>query len=272
MLFLCVLQETLVPQCDPGDTEMVCTWQGKMLNIVFRQLLLLLLLQPWLRSLQRAVQWCSSLLCPAGGDNRLFNSPAQSTDQATTEEEEGPSKLPPYSRLTWHTSTLKTGPVPLFAFSLPERRVWLCVRFPQSCAYTFLICCGWMKKRNLKSHLTLKTSGWKVVWSSFRERSCFWLTLDCGSVFICSLTKDFLSPKFRPVHVMRVKLLCVVFSVYKFKVFYVYLINKTHLSCLRDDPTLWNVHGTLLQGYTWQNHCNYLSPVVSFISHFNTIL
>ncbi|XP_074503814.1 uncharacterized protein LOC141774902 isoform X3 [Sebastes fasciatus] len=55
--------ETLVPQCDPGDTEMICTWQ-------------------------------------AGGDDRLFNSPAQSTDQGTTEEEEGPSKLPPYSRLT----------------------------------------------------------------------------------------------------------------------------------------------------------------------------
>ncbi|KAL7394621.1 hypothetical protein ABVT39_000699 [Epinephelus coioides] len=55
--------ETLVPQCDPGDTEMVCTWQ-------------------------------------AGGDDRLFNSPAQSTQRSTTEEEEGPSKLPPYSRLT----------------------------------------------------------------------------------------------------------------------------------------------------------------------------
>ncbi|XP_049441873.1 uncharacterized protein zgc:113425 isoform X1 [Epinephelus fuscoguttatus] len=55
--------ETLVPQCDPGDTEMVCTWQ-------------------------------------AGGDDRLFNSPAQSTERSTTEEEEGPSKLPPYSRLT----------------------------------------------------------------------------------------------------------------------------------------------------------------------------
>lgn len=55
--------ETLVPQCDPGDTEMICTWQ-------------------------------------AGGDDRLFNSPAQSTDQGTTDQEEGPSKLPPYSRLT----------------------------------------------------------------------------------------------------------------------------------------------------------------------------
>ncbi|XP_060904794.1 uncharacterized protein zgc:113425 isoform X1 [Labrus mixtus] len=55
--------ETLVPQCDLGDTEMVCTWQ-------------------------------------AGGDDRLFNSPAQSTDQTNTEGEEAPSKLPPYSRLT----------------------------------------------------------------------------------------------------------------------------------------------------------------------------
>ncbi|XP_060935235.1 uncharacterized protein zgc:113425 isoform X1 [Limanda limanda] len=55
--------ETLVPQCDLGDTEMVCTWQ-------------------------------------AGGDDRLFNSPPQSTEQYTAEEEEGPSKLPPYSRLT----------------------------------------------------------------------------------------------------------------------------------------------------------------------------
>ncbi|XP_069027470.1 uncharacterized protein [Embiotoca jacksoni] len=55
--------ETLVPQCDPGDTEMVCTWR-------------------------------------AGGDDRLFNSPVQSTDRSTTEEENGVSKLPPYSRLT----------------------------------------------------------------------------------------------------------------------------------------------------------------------------
>lgn len=55
--------ETLVPQYDPGDTEMVCTWQ-------------------------------------AGGDDRLFNSPAQSTVQTTTEEEEAQSRLPPYSRLT----------------------------------------------------------------------------------------------------------------------------------------------------------------------------
>ncbi|XP_038554655.1 uncharacterized protein zgc:113425 isoform X2 [Micropterus salmoides] len=53
--------ETLVPQCDHGDTEMVCTWQ-------------------------------------ATGDDRLFNSPAQSTDQGTTEEE-GPAKRPPYVRL-----------------------------------------------------------------------------------------------------------------------------------------------------------------------------
>ncbi|XP_061644148.1 uncharacterized protein zgc:113425 isoform X3 [Phyllopteryx taeniolatus] len=54
--------ETLIPQCDPGDAEMVCTWQ-------------------------------------AGGDDRLFNSPAQPTDCGTTEQE-GSSKLPPYSRLT----------------------------------------------------------------------------------------------------------------------------------------------------------------------------
>uniref|UniRef100_A0A3P8NUP9 Uncharacterized protein n=1 Tax=Astatotilapia calliptera TaxID=8154 RepID=A0A3P8NUP9_ASTCA len=53
--------ESLVPQCDPGDTEM-CT-------------------------LQR-------------GDNRLFNSPAQTTHKDDPEEEEGSSNLPPYSRLT----------------------------------------------------------------------------------------------------------------------------------------------------------------------------
>ncbi|KAM7417087.1 hypothetical protein PAMA_016951 [Pampus argenteus] len=58
--------ETLVPQYDPGDTEMVCTRQG--------------------------------------GDDRLFNSPAQCIGQGSREgeeeEEEGPAKLPPYSRLT----------------------------------------------------------------------------------------------------------------------------------------------------------------------------
>uniref|UniRef100_A0A3P8X221 Zgc:113425 n=1 Tax=Cynoglossus semilaevis TaxID=244447 RepID=A0A3P8X221_CYNSE len=54
--------ETLVPQCDPGDTEMVCTWHR--------------------------------------GDNRLFNSPAQPMESGTTEGEDGPSGLPPYSRLT----------------------------------------------------------------------------------------------------------------------------------------------------------------------------
>lgn len=43
---------------------------------------------------------CSSPLCPAGGGDRLFNSPAQSIDRGATEEQEGPSKLPPYSRLT----------------------------------------------------------------------------------------------------------------------------------------------------------------------------
>ncbi|XP_077957102.1 uncharacterized protein LOC120817395 isoform X5 [Gasterosteus aculeatus] len=54
--------ETLVPQCDPENTEMVWTWQAD--------------------------------------DNRLFNCPPQSIDQSIREEEEGPSKLPPYSRLT----------------------------------------------------------------------------------------------------------------------------------------------------------------------------
>ncbi|KAM4621280.1 uncharacterized protein ACJ7VT_005662 isoform 2-T2 [Polymixia lowei] len=55
--------ETLVPQSDPHpDTELVCTWQGD--------------------------------------DDRLFNSPAQSIDRGMAEEEEAPSKLPPYSRLT----------------------------------------------------------------------------------------------------------------------------------------------------------------------------
>lgn len=57
--------ETLVPQEDPGDTEMVCTWQ-------------------------------------AGGDDRLFNSPVRSTDPGEEEEkaEEAPSELPTYVRLT----------------------------------------------------------------------------------------------------------------------------------------------------------------------------
>ncbi|XP_029918015.1 uncharacterized protein LOC115366618 isoform X2 [Myripristis murdjan] len=54
--------ETLVPQSEPTDTELVCTWQG--------------------------------------GDGRIFSSPAQWSEGGTTEEEEGPSRLPPYSRLT----------------------------------------------------------------------------------------------------------------------------------------------------------------------------
>lgn len=54
--------ETLVPQCDPGDTEMVCTWT-------------------------------------TGGDNRLFNSPPPPTGEE--EEEQGsPRPRPAYSRLT----------------------------------------------------------------------------------------------------------------------------------------------------------------------------
>uniref|UniRef100_A0A3B4ZIW2 Uncharacterized LOC103374602 n=1 Tax=Stegastes partitus TaxID=144197 RepID=A0A3B4ZIW2_9TELE len=49
---------------------------------------------------------CRSLPCCAcydtrtglGGDDRLFNSPAQSTDRSATEGEEGSPKMPPYSR------------------------------------------------------------------------------------------------------------------------------------------------------------------------------
>uniref|UniRef100_H3C782 Zgc:113425 n=1 Tax=Tetraodon nigroviridis TaxID=99883 RepID=H3C782_TETNG len=55
--------EALVPQSEPGDREMVCTWQG--------------------------------------GGTRLFSSPAQvDTDHLRREEEENHSKMPPYSRLT----------------------------------------------------------------------------------------------------------------------------------------------------------------------------
>ncbi|XP_063046588.1 uncharacterized protein zgc:113425 isoform X2 [Engraulis encrasicolus] len=54
--------ESLVPQNDPGtDTEMVCTWQG--------------------------------------GDDRLFNSPVTFVDRCEQEQEE-PSRLPPYVQLT----------------------------------------------------------------------------------------------------------------------------------------------------------------------------
>ncbi|XP_036406581.1 uncharacterized protein zgc:113425 [Megalops cyprinoides] len=53
--------EMLVPQNDPGpQTEMVCTWQG--------------------------------------GDDRLFNAPVQLSDRST-EQEDSPSKVPPYIRL-----------------------------------------------------------------------------------------------------------------------------------------------------------------------------
>ncbi|XP_034036873.1 uncharacterized protein zgc:113425 [Thalassophryne amazonica] len=55
--------EMLLPQSEPADAELVCQWTG--------------------------------------GDTRLFNAPVQLTDQGTTEEAaEGPSNLPPYSRLT----------------------------------------------------------------------------------------------------------------------------------------------------------------------------
>ncbi|XP_076149053.1 uncharacterized protein LOC143133165 isoform X3 [Alosa pseudoharengus] len=55
--------ETLVPQTDPSSgTELVCTWQ-------------------------------------AGGNDRLFNSPVSFVDRCVEQEQE-PSKLPPYVRLT----------------------------------------------------------------------------------------------------------------------------------------------------------------------------
>ncbi|KAI1883740.1 hypothetical protein AGOR_G00234660 [Albula goreensis] len=54
--------ELLVPQNDPSpQTEMICTWQ-------------------------------------AGGDDRLFNTPAQPDDRST-EQQDSPSKAPPYTRL-----------------------------------------------------------------------------------------------------------------------------------------------------------------------------
>ncbi|KAL2077738.1 hypothetical protein ACEWY4_027242 [Coilia grayii] len=56
--------ESLVPQNDPAtDTELVCTWQ-------------------------------------AGGDDRLFNSPVTFVDRCVEQEQEEPSRLPPYVRLT----------------------------------------------------------------------------------------------------------------------------------------------------------------------------
>lgn len=92
----CVWQETLVPQADPGDTEMVCTWQGKNLSC----LLLMTLSGPIALLALRGSLDASSSLSPAGGDDRLFNSPVQSIDLGKAEGEEAPSKLPPYSRLT----------------------------------------------------------------------------------------------------------------------------------------------------------------------------
>lgn len=45
------------------------------------------------------------VLCPTGGDDRLFTCPVQSTHSA--KEEDWPSAEPPYVRLTWH---LELGP------------------------------------------------------------------------------------------------------------------------------------------------------------------
>ncbi|XP_068596228.1 uncharacterized protein zgc:113425 [Brachionichthys hirsutus] len=55
--------EMLIPP-NEEDTEMVCTWQGS-------------------------------------GEDRLVNAPAQFRDEGRTEEEDDPSKRPPYSRLNW---------------------------------------------------------------------------------------------------------------------------------------------------------------------------
>lgn len=94
---LCVWQETLVPQADPGDTEMVCTWQGKNFICLLSMTLSCSTALPALGGSLDAI----SSLSPAGGDDRLFNSPVQFTDLGKAEdEEEAPSKLPPYSRLT----------------------------------------------------------------------------------------------------------------------------------------------------------------------------
>lgn len=49
----------------------------------------------------------TDLFFPAGGDTRLFNSPVRE-NQFRREEEKTRSKLPPYNRLTWHTSTSRT--------------------------------------------------------------------------------------------------------------------------------------------------------------------
>ncbi|XP_029966269.1 uncharacterized protein LOC115401997 isoform X1 [Salarias fasciatus] len=55
--------ETLVPQSDPGDTEMVCTYR-------------------------------------AGGDERLFNSPPSTHRRSSQEEDGAPSRPPPYARMS----------------------------------------------------------------------------------------------------------------------------------------------------------------------------
>lgn len=96
-----VWQETLVPQSEPRDTEMVCAWQGENFK-------------PWTQtnlwsrivlSSKKSFDWL--LFFPAGGDTRLFNSPVQE-NQFRREEEKTCSKLPPYNRLTWHISTSRT--------------------------------------------------------------------------------------------------------------------------------------------------------------------
>lgn len=72
---------------DPGDTEMVCTWQGK------TSLTSCCVTTP----LQALL-----VVSPAGGDERIFNSPVRSAvvSEDNEAEEEAPSELPTYVRLT----------------------------------------------------------------------------------------------------------------------------------------------------------------------------
>lgn len=81
----------LVPQSEPSDTELVSTWQGENFKGGLR-------LTPVWDYCGHSVLRC--VMCPAGGDTRLFNAQAQARDQVNREEEEHSSKMPPYSRLS----------------------------------------------------------------------------------------------------------------------------------------------------------------------------
>lgn len=77
----------LVPQSEPRDTELVSAWQGETLRG-----------EPRLTPYQDTVVRC--VICPAGGDSRLFDSPALGTEELTREEEEHRWNRPSYSRLS----------------------------------------------------------------------------------------------------------------------------------------------------------------------------